>query len=283
MNMMFSYFIILVLFGIDLAFGAHRLPQVRKAKPISETEKRINREMSGNLHGGRPIKPGELRPSVYIGNCTATIVGPQTLLTAGHCRRSGQSASFTLDRTRYTGRCVRHPQYSMNGWLNNDFALCKFSPKIDLEVYGSLKPNPMKVGDPVTMQGYGKGSNGRLNVGETVISRVNYMDLITSGSVRLGGGDSGGALFKRLDDTYKGPFVIVGVNSRGDNFGRSYFNRTSLERSQKFFEDFAKRYSVEICGINSKCEPPSEDDCESERLALEKATQDLMECKENAS
>ena len=215
------------------------------------------------LYGGRPIKTGELTPSVYIGNCTATVVGPEVILTAGHCRSSGTSVSFVKDRVKHSGKCVRHPDYSRNGWLNNDWSLCKVSPRVELDVYGTISSVALEVGDEVTMQGYGKGSNGKLNVGYAKIKTKNYMDYITKGSVYLGGGDSGGALFSKITDLVKGPFPIVGVNSRGGG-NQSYFNISSLERSQTFFRDYAKKNSVDICGVNKECGEPENVDCPEE-------------------
>lgn len=210
------------------------------------------------LYGGRPIKENELRPSVNIGNCTGTVIGPNTLITAGHCRSSGSGVSFSFNRTSFSGSCTRHPDYSSGGWLNNDFALCKFSPAWTGPLTAYLSKRTLKVGDQLTMQGYGAGSNGRLNVGEAVIQSVDYMDYITEGPVFLGGGDSGGGLFARVKDLVNGPFEWVGVNSRGG--GRtSLFNRSDLERSWKFFNDWTEKNKEKVCGVNLACGGAGED------------------------
>lgn len=280
----FIYSIFLLIFS-GFSYGEMIPPEDMRREQLvelSREETNIIKNLKPKLYGGRKIKDGELRPSVYIGNCTATIVGPQTIITAGHCRSSGSSASFTYDRVRYSGRCTRHPNYSKNGWLNNDFTLCKFEPSIDMPVWGSLRPLEVKVGDIATMQGYGAGSNGVLNVGSAAIVRINYMDFITESSVHLGGGDSGGALFAKVDDLVNGPFNIIGINSRGSR-NRSLFNIISLDRSQTWFKKWIDDNKTEICGINKHCgdggiEP---DTCPVERDILKMLESETSLAKEN--
>lgn len=283
-----SVVLILLLVGFsDLALSQDEMYRRMPNLIPTELEREII-EQAPQLFGGRPVEQGELKPSVYIGNCTATIVGTNVLLTAGHCRGSGDSVSFTLDQTRHSGSCIRHPQYSQGGWLNNDFALCKFSPEVRISVFGSLEKKVVTVGEALTMQGYGAGSNGRLNYGDSLVFRVDFMDIITRGKVYLGGGDSGGALFAKVPDLVKGPFIIVGVNSRGDNSGNSYFNQTGLERSQEWFENYARTQGVGICGVNKNCNAtPAE--CADLQEVVDYLTQDLAmwqkeltQCRSNA-
>lgn len=205
------------------------------------------------LIGGRPAKPGELPIGVFISNCTGTLVGPETLLTAAHCRKTGQRIFFRHKAIDYAGTCTRHPRYNDNT-VDNDFSLCKFSPKLVSTVYASLAPVAVAVGDKVTMQGYGRNQLGVLYVGESKVDRINGQDIQTNTKVHLGGGDSGGALFVYAKDLYKGPFIQIGINSRGaTNGNRAYFNRVNLARTQKFFVDWAKANKVGICGINARC------------------------------
>lgn len=230
------------------------MPNLTSWRPFTAEELRIL-EDEPTLHGGRESSPGELPFSVYIGNCTASIIGPHVIMTAGHCRDTRESASFTMNGQRFTGKCIQHPKYSSGSWLNNDFSLCIMEPEIKLQRMASLKPQDMKVGDTIIMQGYGAGSSGsRTNIGKTRIVRSDDVEYTTDDSVKLGGGDSGGALLKDTNDLVNGPFYIVGINSRASVGGKqSYFNRVNLDRSQEFFKDVADDENVEICGINKDC------------------------------
>jgi len=229
---------------------------VQPLKPLTPEMKEIERDFDAEivprLYGGHPVAEGELSPSVYIGNCTATILGPSVLLTAGHCRATGDAIAFTVGKTRYSGSCRRHEKWNNGIWMNNDFTLCTFLPEISLTYYGDLSKVSLNPGDKVTMQGYGAGSNGHLNQGTAVVLSGDDMEYITKGSVALGGGDSGGGLMAKIDNLVSGPFKVVGINSRGGG-GYSYFNRTDLDRSQAFFADFASKNNVKICGINWNC------------------------------
>lgn len=242
------------------------------------------KKLRPDLYGGRPVKPGELPVSVYLGNCTATVVGPEALLTAGHCRASGGKISFTHGQTRHSGSCVRHPAYNKGSFMNNDFSLCKFSPKLELENYGSLKKHQIQKGDPIIMQGYGMGSGGKLNVGEAVAYQVDNQDIISQGRIHLGAGDSGGGLFRGGADLIKGPFYVVGVNSRAGG-KTSLFNQTALDRSQEFFKSYAASQGVQVCGINWECYQTIPDRCNPEKievmetkLTYEAALKELLAC-----
>lgn len=229
--------------------------------------KMMDVKLTPNLIGGRIARDGELPFSVFIQNCSASIVGPEVILTAGHCRGNNETVSFNFDGQRHDGRCRRHPDFTenRNDFLNNDFSLCVFSPRIDSVVFADLSPVSVNAGNQVTLQGFGQNRLGTLQVGEANIQQINGKDIITNSNVRLGGGDSGGGLILGTPDLEDGPFQIIGVNSRvGAN--QSFFNRVNLQRSQDFFRDFAEDNNVEICGINSTCSGGNNNDrCDAER------------------
>lgn len=267
-----------VVTGSYLLINEPTKEEISESLELTEDEERFVKDYDEVLHGGRPIEPGEFIPSVWIGNCTATVVSQNVIITAAHCKANNSTVSFRLLGKQHSGRCQRHPQYNQGGSLNNDFSLCKFSPNVLLDNYGDLSPITSKVGDIITMQGYGKGSGGKLNWGNGVIARINSQDIITSGRLALGSGDSGGALFSNVKDRKNGPFRIIGINSRGGR-GTSLFNITSLPRSQKFFIDWALKNSAEICGVTSDCismSPPETNLCHAEKGILKDLENDYF-------
>lgn len=243
------------------------------------------------LIGGREAREGELPISVFIQNCTASVVGPNVILTAGHCRSSGSDVSFIIGRTRHSGTCTRHPNFNNNS-LDNDFTLCKVSPRINLRVFADLSPINVRNGDQVTMQGFGNDRLGTLQVGTAQIVQINNQDLITNSRVKLGGGDSGGGLFLGTPNLERGPFQLIGINSRvSRNGNNSFFNRINLQRTQDFFQDFARDERVAICGVNDDCRVGGGNggDCAAEAELvrfhedqLDAAKRVLRECQDNS-
>ena len=221
-----------------------------------------NQSGFGLVYNGTKVQKGELEEVVYISNCTATVVGPQTVITAAHCRSTGSSVSFTYKPTgtTHSGTCTRHPQYTTPSY-NNDYVLCKFSPAIKMgNTMASIgKAETLSVGDSMTLTGFGQPNSGVHYWGNTKISSIDDMQFITNnGNVYLGPGDSGGPAFYPIKDRTKAEHHwIVGINSRvGGSY--SYLNRTDLKRAQDWFLSWAKANNTTICGINLDCDPTSD-------------------------
>lgn len=208
------------------------------------------------LYGGRPVTAGELPHVFWLGFCTATLVADNVVITASHCVTTGQRISFkTLAGQTVNGVCTQHPRYDDNGMTNNDFALCKLSTELKDIVKASISTEVVAAGQRVVMNGYGRPNITVLHVGESVIRSVGNQDYTTRTVVALGGGDSGGSLFLGpIADLKKGPFVVVGINSRREVGGEtSYFNISGLQRSVDFFKSYAAKENVQLCGINATC------------------------------
>jgi hypothetical protein len=243
-----------------------KMPLVMEDDELNDQEIAYAWELAGKefdttLFGGKPVEEGELPMVFNVGFCTVTVVGPQVFHSASHCHSTGSQASFVYKGVRRTGTCTRHPQYN-GSTTQNDWALCKFSPAIDEKdfIFGSLKATKLAIGDMLILNGYGRGSsNGRLHWGKAPVARITTQEYWTDSSTVLGGGDSGGPLFKDQSSLKTGPFLVVGVNSRAG--GRtSIFNYTAHENAQSFYKSYAEKNSVEICGVTKECgegsEPP---------------------------
>lgn len=79
----------------------------------------------------------------YIGRCTATLVGPVTMLTAAHCVDTGQGTAtlpgtVTFGEETFESSCEMHPRYAAaelgaEGGVRNryDYALCELTHASD--------------------------------------------------------------------------------------------------------------------------------------------------------
>lgn len=216
--------------------------------------------MAPDLVGGRRAEPGELPLSQWLGFCTATWVSQPgeakgVVVTAGHCIDNGQSIAFT-DRqygTRHTGKCYKHPQYN-DRTVEWDYAMCEVSPGPAKDAFvASFDANKVKVGDGLLMAGYGRNPNaGTLHLGASVVYAIRGQDIVTNTPVALTSGDSGGVLYRGPTDLKKGPFLVVGINSRrAVGNVQSYFNQTVL--ATDWLKSWSDARSLKTCGINITC------------------------------
>lgn len=216
------------------------------------------------IYNGTKAKPGELLEVGWIGNCTATLVAPNVVFTAGHCKGTGSSLSFKHQESgrSFSGRCTRHPSY--NSAAFNDYALCKLEESVPegshMASFDTAEA-PLQ-GEDLLMNGYGQPNLVNLYWGKGIVRNIRSQDIVTCGPSNLGSGDSGGSLFRWADDRSNAVHrKIVGVNSRAGG-GCSYFNRVSHSN----FIDFARSYefsnSVQLCGLGRQCDvPPEPLDC----------------------
>jgi Trypsin len=141
------------------------------------------------LRGGTEVPVGELEAVGNVRGCTATLVGPRTVLTAAHCVCSGEStrtgcvtrAAFRLRNVRSVdnpstaidesrvrqdiaieGNVKVHPSYTLDGWLSYDFAVVELDRSLS-EVAVDVHPiavelpiNRPRVGDQLTLVGFGQ-------------------------------------------------------------------------------------------------------------------------------
>ncbi len=260
-------------------------------------------DLHPNLIGGRPVREGEYPEVIRISSgrsyCSASIVGPRVVLTAGHCTSEDGSVrpvseeetyQFEHKQMVYRAKCKLAPSYrdGRRGVGSQDIALCKTDREVEVK-YASVADRDPKKGEMAVLIGYGcirgesprGGNDGILRVGKAKVTRESSDESFhwyTEGRTALCYGDSGGPAFLDLDDPKNEHHYVAGVNSMGNIKDLSLL--TSVARSKKFMQDFERAQGVEICGLSRKCDgdeqPPK--DCAEEMGDLKEVVKRLDAC-----
>jgi hypothetical protein len=208
---------------------------------------------------GELANPTEYPEVVLLQNgCTASIAGPRTVITAGHCYR--RTSSFKLNGKTYALTQTRSPKYktSIFGAITgHDMVLGLTAEVIDLPLEKMARPeiSGTLAGLPIDLVGYGctrwqsSVGYGELRRGwadVTTFSR-NGFDVTTRGRSAICQGDSGGPAF-----VPGVPHRQVGIHSRGN--GRDSIEvRMDSQASKDFLQQFIDNNDAEICGLNLDC------------------------------
>jgi hypothetical protein len=211
---------------------------------------------AANLIGGKVSKsyPEVMLISSGNGMCSASMIGPNTLVTAGHCiDKKTMEVSFEKGQ----GSCKYHPQWIDRSQGLIDLALCKTN-RIELDRYAQIaEENEMpRKGEKILLTGYGCTSgdqrylDGKYRIGYAKVTRLPRgltPEFWTEGSTALCFGDSGGPAFKR------GTHKIYGINSKGDIKKISIMVSIGDPRVYDFLHEFIKSEDSLICGMNISC------------------------------
>ncbi len=256
------------------------------------------------LIGGKETARADYPELLYIsvndgkGLCSATAIGPRTVLTAAHCYgRTGEikdAVLLTSNLVSFKAQCEQAPLYS-NNIEDHDMALCKTERDLGLPSYASVGTVGPKIGDVITLSGYGcksgttprGGNDGILRVGEASVTRLvseHQHWFYTVGSSALCFGDSGGPAYQRVKNV-KDHHVVLGVNSRGDMSKTSLLTALYTKASRDFLTEWAARENVEVCGVNKDCTKdvppapkPPKSDCKEAIQELWDAVVGLKAC-----
>lgn len=209
------------------------------------------------LINGAPATAGQYPEVVQIlgdGKCTATLVGPQILLTAAHCGEVGEEVAFSYKGKSYTAKIAHSALYAD---YEHDVAVAYLPAAIP-------GATPMSVGgsasydDTLLLMGYGctkKGggpSDGVLRYGTTSIIDVDAVFFTSHSSdqqAALCFGDSGGPAFVKAGNQ----LVLVGINSRGNIKNVNINTRLDTPESQDFLKEAAQVLKMDICGVTKAC------------------------------
>lgn len=211
--------------------------------------------------GGVEVPQGDAKYSSVIristdgASCTASIVGPQAILTAAHCGKTDAVSSFKIGGKDYQATLTRSLLYP---GVDHDLALGLVSEKIENVQYEQISAASINQGDTITMYGYGciqpgggGGNDGILRYGDSVVNSFSAKDFVTKkpDGAALCFGDSGGPSFDK--DGFQ-----VGVASKGNISDTSYFANLAIQESQEFLKKWATENAVDVCGINKDCQGP---------------------------
>lgn len=193
---------------------------------------------------------------IWIGNCTATLVGPRTVATAAHC--TGSTVSFNVGSDKYTARCRKSTHYRNNATA--DYSFCYTDREVVNVAFDPINIDPTYVstGDWLLQTGFGCTRWGgrldmQLRVGRSKVISVpsgTNNDITTGGegSAVLCSGDSGGPAYGFNEDGKRG--LLVSVNSRSNTTSRSYLSALATSQGLQFINSFADEFSAKICGLH---------------------------------
>ena len=191
-----------------------------------------------------------------IERCSATVIGPMTVLTAAHCMPNGAVAKVKLaSGGNLKVKCTHHPDYLDD--TSQDFALCVSNAAFTGFRFEKINTDTAKpaLNAQVKLMGFGCREEAGVDKAfgvlfegpATVKSRFangrNYIR--TAGGAAVCFGDSGGGAFIVANANA----TLFGVNSRGDISENSYLSTTANPAFLAFLDTWvATTNAGAICG-----------------------------------
>jgi secreted trypsin-like serine protease len=192
----------------------------------STTAKIVNGTQCGTLNKSPVVVILRNTPDGKTGLCSGTMLSPNKVLTAAHCLDGASSVDILFGTTTDKFAFVTasswniHPTFARANFLD-DVGIVHSPVSIPVPNLPILTSNAPKIGDKVSIFGYGATSggasvDGKLRVGSMTIGGVDnnriyaYFDASSSNTCS---GDSGGPMLLQVD----GQQAIVGTTSYGSS------------------------------------------------------------------
>ena len=204
-------------------------------EPAVSGEERVPFITNGSFDQGHPTV-GILQCG--SAGCSATLIGPRTVLTAGHCVPSSPCTFKLAGQAFASAQITRHPAYG--GGNKNDLAVIRLQTAVT-----GVTPSPLNsaapfVGESITLVGFGVTSEGGTGFGTkrmatNTVSGVSATTFSFRGTSNVCNGDSGGPTFVQAGDveaaagvhsTKSGACGVGGTDMRVDAF-RSWIIATA--------------------------------------------------------